>query len=235
MSSPTLSDLITFVRNVAGIPAAYLPDSSLQFQHALDNATNTVNLDLISALSRPTSWSPYALAVLNLSTHLLIEYAIDQSYGLSGLSWAAGTVSATTSAPHLIQPGNRLTISGVSPLGYSGSVLNGVQQNYVVVQAVPDSTHFTYSLAKDPGASTLLSGAAAIEQYFSNARRQLKIGAWVPGVVTSANDVSTGTGLLNPDFMRGLTIENLDLLKTQFGRSYLSLAQKYGPSAWGVT
>ena len=231
---PNLTDFTTFVRNVMGIGANYLPDASPQLQHAFDQALNIVNLDLAVASAQRTSWSPYELAVYNLAGHLLVEFAADVSYALSALSWSAGVVTATTSAASQIIPGDRLVITGVSPLGYSQPLLNGVRQPQIVVDGTLDNTHFTYLISPNPGTAVLLAGAAAVEQFFSSARKQLKITAFVPGVVTSANDLSTGAGLMNPDFMRGFTLENLQLLKTAQGRAYLSIAQKYGPNVWGV-
>lgn len=228
---PDLAGFTTFVRNVMGIPTNYLPDDSPYLQHALDYGIETTNPDLASAPSQTTSWSPYMLAVYNLAGHVLIVYAGDQSYPLAALSWSAGTVTGQTAAASQILPGDKLTIAAVSPLAYAGPQNLG----YVVVQATPDSTHFQYALAANPGAATLLTGAAAVEQYFTQARKLLKINSFVPGVVTSTSDVSTSAGLLNPDFMRMFTLEDLGLLKTQYGQSYLKIAQKAGPTIWGLT
>jgi hypothetical protein len=57
---------------------------------------------------------------------------------------------------------------------------------------------------------------------------------FVPGVVQSAADVSTSDGLLVPEFMKGLTLQNLALLKTPWGRQYLAIAQDTG-TIWGLT
>lgn len=228
------ASLLTFLRSVAGIPANYLPDADPQIGYAYAQAQNIVNLDLQSAPATTGAWSPYEDAVYNLSTHLLIEFAADQSYALSAISWSAGVVSATTAAASQLLPGDVVAISGVSPLAYSGGTVNGVRQTTVTVYATPDTTHFQYALQPDPGTATLLAAPLVTEQYFAGARKQLKIGAFAPGVVTSANDLSTGTGLLNPDFMRGLTLFDLQLLKTTYGRAALSIMQRYGPAVWGV-
>lgn len=232
--TPDVANYMVFLRSSAGISPAYLPDGAPIIQHSLDQGLNFTNESLGIVGSRPGSWSVYELAVYNLAAHLLIEYASDASYAISAISWSAGRVTATTSAPHLIQPGDRLVLAGVSPLGYSGSVQSGVRQAYIIADAVPDSTHFSYPLAANPGAATLLPGAAATEQFFTMARRGYKINSFAPGIVSSANDLSTGVGLVVPDFMRNLTLQNLQLVKTPFGRAYLEIAQQYGPTAWGL-
>lgn len=58
--------------------------------------------------------------------------------------------------------------------------------------------------------------------------------AFQPGVVTSAGDQGTSTSLLNPEFMKELTLANLQNLKTPYGRQYLAFAQSYGP-LWGLS
>lgn len=213
------------------IPASYLSDTDPSIQHSFDHALDTANDILAIVPGQPTSWSPYAQSVYNLGGHLLAEFAQDQQYALSAMSWASGLATGTTSAPHAIVPGDRLSISGVSPLAYSGDQKLG----YVVVQAVPDTSHFSYTVAANPGTANLLAGAAAVEQYFTRLRSTLKLGAFAPGMVASTSDLSTSVGLLNPDFMRGLTLENLQLLKTPWGKAYLSLAQSYGSNLWGMT
>ena len=229
---PNLAGFTTFVRNVMGVSVSYLPDAGPSLQHALDYGIVTTNQALISAPSQASSWNPYTLACYNLAGHVLIEYAPDQSYPLASLAWSApGVVSGVTASPSLIAPGDRVTIASVSPLAYAGPPALG----YVIVQAAPDSTHFSYALTPNPGVATMLAGAAVVEQYFTNARRQLKINSFVPGVITSTSDMGTSAGLNNPTFMTGFTLENLNLLKTSFGRAYIAIAQKYGPTVWGLT
>lgn len=71
--------------------------------------------------------------------------------------------------------------------------------------------------------------------FFETTREKLGINKFSPGVVSSTSDQATATSLLNPEFMRNLTIDNLDNLRTPWGRQYLAFAQKYGPSVWGCS
>lgn len=228
---PTIEGFTIFVRNVMGIPANYLPDDSPSLRHSLDHAIDVVNFDLAQMWSRRSSWSPYVQAVYNLGGHVLIEYAQDASYPLATLGFSMGVVSGTTSVANGLLPGDKVTLRGVSPLGYYGPPNLG----YVVVQATPSNTAFSYNLPRDPGPATLLAGAAVAGTFFANARLKFKMGEFAPGVVASSSDVSTSVGLDNPDFMKGLTIEDLQLMKTIYGRTYLSIAQKYGPNVWGLS
>lgn len=228
---PDVAQFTVWVRNVMGIPAAYLPDGSPSIQHAYDQSLNIVNLALSIAASQRLSWSPYELAVYNLAGHMLCEYGQDPSYPLSAVTWAQGYARAVTTAATPIIPGNKMTITGVSPLGYSGPLNIG----YITVTATPDTTHFWYPIRENPGPATILSGASVNGTLFAQLRKQFKMNAFMPGVVASASDVSTSVGLDNPDFLKGLTLFDLQLLKTPWGRAYLSIAQKVGPTAFGVS
>jgi len=228
---PSQASFLVFIRNVMGIPVNYLPDADSQIGYSYNWALDVVSLDLQCAPVQAGAWGPYERAVYNLAGHTLLEWATDQSYPLSALSWSAGTVSGTTTSANAMLPGDKVQVSGVSPLGYAGPPNLG----YVVVQATPDTTNFSYLIPANPGTATLLPGAAVNETYFQQVRSKLRLGAFAPGVVTSASDVSTSAGLMNQTFMQGLTLEDLQLLKTPFGRAYLAISQKLGPTVWGLS
>jgi hypothetical protein len=71
--------------------------------------------------------------------------------------------------------------------------------------------------------------------YFDETRVKLGIDKFSPGVVASTSDASTATSLLNPEFMRNLTMQNLQNMRDPWGRQYLAFAQAYGPTAWGLS
>ena len=71
-------------------------------------------------------------------------------------------------------------------------------------------------------------------RYFADARQAFKIGDFVAGVVASASDSSTSTGVFNIEAAKQFTLGNLQNLKTPWGRQYLAWAQSYGP-LWGIS
>ena len=73
------------------------------------------------------------------------------------------------------------------------------------------------------------------QTYFADLRNTLKINAFTPGIVSSTADSSTSTSLEVPDFFKGMTLEDLQLLKTPYGRQYMAIAQKYGKTIWGLS
>jgi hypothetical protein len=171
------------------------------------------------------AFSPYEYAIYNLGVHELIEYAPDQSYPIASVTWTYGVATVTTTVANAIQPGDQLLISGVSPANYDGPVTAAV---------INSSTNFGYGLVPNPGPASVLAGAAATGQYFANVRRQFKMSAFVPGVIASSSDLSTSASMDNPAFMQGLTLFDLQLLKTPFGRAYAAIAMRYG-TIWGLT
>lgn len=70
--------------------------------------------------------------------------------------------------------------------------------------------------------------------YFTDLRKTYKIGAFVAGVIASTADESTSESMTVPDFFQALTLSDLQLLKTPYGRYYLSIAQKFG-TLWGLS
>jgi hypothetical protein len=142
---PTLTGFQAFLSGVAGIDPLYLPPDSPVVGYAFQVAQTLVNTALWAA-------GTYTLAVYNLGTSQVINFA-------------------------------------------------------------PDQTGRTF---------------------FLDLRKKLGIDRFAAGVVASTSDQSTGTSLLNPEFMKNLTLANLQQIKDPFGRQYLALAQDYGPSVWGL-
>ena len=73
------------------------------------------------------------------------------------------------------------------------------------------------------------------QTYFQDKRREWRLTDVSVGVVSGSGDQGTYTSLLNPEQMKLLTLQDLQTLKTFYGRQYMALAQKYGVSLWGVT
>lgn len=148
---PNIPDFITFLRNEELDPL-YLPDDSSSIGYAFSFALTMVNPVLACVPSVPGYWTIYALAVYNLGTDNLINFASDQ-----------------------------------------------------------------------PGRT-----------YFKDKRETYGIRAQTPGVISSTSDQATSESLLNPEFMKNLTLGDLQNLKTPYGRFYLNIAQQYG-TIWGIS
>lgn len=70
--------------------------------------------------------------------------------------------------------------------------------------------------------------------FFAYYRQLYGLNAFSPGIVETAYDQGTGTGLVIPDAMKQLTPDQLQLMKTPWGRAYLNYAMAWN-RPWGIT
>lgn len=218
---PNQTDYTAFLRSL-GFDTTVLPDASPYIPNTLQVAIDTLNQDLYTAAPNEGT-----IATYNLAADILVNTAPDQAPALFSLTWISGIVTATAAASlptNLVVGGIFVTtISGASPAGY-----NGTQQATVTA-----GNAFTYPLAGNPGAET--SPGTYTASFFATLRKQWNINAVTVGVVSASSDESTSSSYLNLDAMKEFTLENLQQLKTPYGRVYLAFAQKYGQSLWGLT
>lgn len=71
--------------------------------------------------------------------------------------------------------------------------------------------------------------------FFQDLRKGFNINSQTMGMIQSSSDQGTSQSLLNPDWMRKMTLTNLEMMKTPYGRTYLGFAQEYGQVIWGLT
>ena len=71
--------------------------------------------------------------------------------------------------------------------------------------------------------------------FFEAMRTKLNINGFTSGVISASGDEGTNQTLVVQEAAKAFTLANLQQLKTVWGRRYLSLAQSYGPNAWGVS
>jgi hypothetical protein len=83
------------------------------------------------------------------------------------------------------------------------------------------------------------------QTYFADARSKkpstnfpnggFNLNAPALGLVTAASDEGTSGTLKTPDWAAKMTVGDLELFQTPWGRAYLNYAQKFGPSIVGLT
>jgi hypothetical protein len=104
-----------------------------------------------------------------------------------------------------------------SCLGYTG---DGLYEIAVYNLA----TDFLINFAQDqPG-----------QDFFSKLRTSFTINDFVPGLISASNDETTGETLLTQDYMKTLTLSDIQRMKTPYGRRYLEIAQSFG-TLWGLS
>jgi hypothetical protein len=72
------------------------------------------------------------------------------------------------------------------------------------------------------------------QPFFEYYRTKFNILGEVTGVINSASDQGTSSGLTIPAALQNLTLADLQYLKDSWGRTYLQFAQRQG-SQWGVS
>lgn len=70
--------------------------------------------------------------------------------------------------------------------------------------------------------------------FFAGARKQFGLDKFTPGVVSSSSDSGTSVSLDVPDFFKNISLNDLQALKTPWGRTYVMLAQQYSNN-WGLS
>lgn len=220
------------MRSSARIGTNLLPDASPYVGWVYDQSLNIVNTYLAVSPGQQGAYSVYTLAVYNLATHLLVEFAEDAAWTIGSARWASGLaeVNLTGGAPYLVNPGDAVAICNVSPVAYDAPparpwTVNSVNQQVGCV---------TYAVAQNPGPATILPGAVLSQTWFFRARQTFKLNQFVPGLVASAGDQGTSVGIVNPEWTKNIDMASLDYAKTPWGRQYLALAQRFG-SLWGLT
>ncbi len=118
----------------------------------------------------------------------------------------------------------------------------GYEYAFQVAQDLVPCTFFAcspniYTLAVyNWGGSQLLQFQQDIpgQTFFSDARQAYGINNFVAGVITNANDVSTGEGLAVGEGLKNLQLMDLQRLKDPYGRQALAFMQSIG-TLWGLT
>lgn len=87
------------------------------------------------------------------------------------------------------------------------------------------------------GGATLL--AIAPDQsgrtFFEDKRALLDLNKFTPGLIASTSDATSAISFVSPEWTKNLTIGELQLTKTIYGRTYLDIAQAYGPTIVGMS
>jgi hypothetical protein len=70
--------------------------------------------------------------------------------------------------------------------------------------------------------------------YFQTLRQKWNLTGFVGGTIQSSADQATSESLLSPEFLKGLTLGQLQALKDPYGRQWLAMQQDLG-AVWGIS
>lgn len=90
------------------------------------------------------------------------------------------------------------------------------------------------NFAQDQPGAPDVEGSNPPQPYFANLRTQWKINNFVAGEVSSSSDEGTSQSLEVPEWVKKMSLAELQYVKDPYGRQYLAIAQRYG-TLWGLT
>jgi len=73
------------------------------------------------------------------------------------------------------------------------------------------------------------------QSYFKDTRAALGLNSFAAGLVAASGDQGTSQTLEVIEAAKRMTITDLAMMKTPYGRAYLDFAQAYGSTIWGLT
>lgn len=103
-------------------------------------------------------------------------------------------------------------------------VLYAIGQDYYCFAVYLLATSFLINWCPDQPGQT----------FFQQLRASWNLTGFVGGTIQSSADESTSESLLAPDFLKGLTLGQLQALKDPYGRQWLSMQADNGP-IWGIS
>ncbi|WP_455387436.1 hypothetical protein [Petrachloros mirabilis] len=216
-STPNLPDFESFVL-AQGVPTSDIPSGTL----------TTVTIDTSGNLTAASTTGTIQAGQFLYGTGIPDGTYIATWTGTSGtVSPAPSTAVSTGSAQAFSQYvawALNYAIAVAMPGPGNGPGIAGMSGMYVL--AVYNlGTHQLLKIAQDQPNQT----------FFTTIRQTYRLTSLVPGPVMASADQATSETLVVPEFFKTLTLSELDLLKTPYGRDYLGYAQMYGPTIVGAT
>lgn len=209
---PNLADFNTFVLN-QGVPSGDLPSGTL--------ATVSIGTSgVITAASTTGTVSPgMALVGTGINTYIATWSSGTNSGTVSPVPMAAVSASSATAySPYLAWAFiGAMGVTLIPPFCMPAILYVVAVYNY--------GMHKLLKIGQDQSGQT----------FFATQRTAFNLLSFKAGPVANAGDQATSSTLVTPDFLKGLTMGDLDLLLTPWGREYLDYSQQYGPNIIGVS
>jgi len=209
---PNLEDYITFVLH-QGVPIADLPivQTTLTTTSGSDIATIGSTVGVSAGMIVLSKYLPPQTTIISIS---------GTTVTLSGLA----------------------TGSGSTQLAYASTDFQALDWTFnIAVDRVRDAScvgGILYVLAVyNLGMHNLIKISLDLPGYsfFQDAREQFDILGFKGGVLASSADQSSSNAIAVPELLKNLSLSDLDLLKTSWGRSYAEYGMNFGPYEVGIS
>jgi hypothetical protein len=212
MLAPNVTDYLPFLYTVVGIPPANLPSGI----GTATSGTTTTLTDTTQAWTA-NQWAGSVLSDTTQGVNAQVVSNTTDALTFAALSLPVNSGDAYVVAPPIVSASLAIALEIV---------------NEMLTCSPTMYTLAVYNLAAD----RLINFAPDVpnQTYFLDLRKGLRINEISVGVPSAASDQGTATGILNPEFMKTMTLADLQTLRTPFGRTYMGIALSIG-TLWGLS
>lgn len=213
-TTPNLTDYLSFLSNVVGIPGSNFPSVT-------GIATGGSQTTLTDSLAVWTI-NQWKGSIVNDSTQGVTASVLSNTSSI--LTFAALANPIAVGDTYLIAPQALLTTFNIAMATVNDTLACASADLYVLA---------VYNLATD----RLINYAPDVggQTFFQDQRTKFRVLDVSVGVPSAASDQGTAVGILNPEFMKTMTLQDLQTLKTPWGRAYMGIALDYGSNLWGLS
>jgi hypothetical protein len=211
-TQPNLADFNAFVVS-QGVPSADLPSGTL----------TTVGIDTSGNLTAASTTGTIAAGMALVGSSIPANTYVSTWTGSAGT--AAPVPTSAVEAPSAAAWSPYLAWAFIGALGVTLFPPSNMPPILYVMAVYNYGMHKLLKIGQDQPGQT----------FFTQQRATFKLLSFKAGPVGASADQATSQTLVTPDFLKGLTMGDLDLLLTPWGREYLDYSQQYGPNIVGVS
>lgn len=216
---PSLTDYVEFLRTVVGLPPAKAP-GVFPLLNGVANGGSTSSLIDTSQSWEDSQWLGYSL--MDVTQNVVASISANNATTLIFSQLLSDPILATDQ--YRIIPGICATSLAVALEIVNPDI--GLLSPTIYTLAV-------YNLAAD----RLINFAPDVptQGYFTKLRADFRLMEVSVGPPSATSDAGTAVGILNPEHMKLFTMQDLQMLKTPYGRQYMAFAQMAGNTLYGIS
>jgi hypothetical protein len=151
------------------------------------------------------------------------------------------TTVLPSDSPVIVMSYNIATVTVARPLEcFAFTDAQGNKSSLYALAVYNLATANLFLYAQDQPDAAIVPGSVSDQNpqglpFFAFARKQWNLLGYLSGSVQSTFDQGTGSTMVVPEAAETFTLDDLQLSKSPYGRAYLGLAQKLGPTLFGLT
>lgn len=220
---PTLAGYIAFLTNTAKLEMVNLPP----FSGLGTLVEGSTTLTITSATGNLVDNAIVTDANASILVTTVVEQPLVPNPAVGVGTYQMSAAALTTQAsPEAISATNEWVL-------WTFEVALSLVNRAICAASAIQYTLAIYNLATD----RVINWAQDIpdQTYFSDLRDKMKLTTPAVGTVTSVGDQGSSVSVVNPEFLKNLTLMDLQDMRTPYGRNYLGIAQQFGPDIFGLS